>query len=72
MTSKQLKEARSDLGLTQQALADLLLISRRTYEKYEVGQNPVTGPVSTAVWLMLHYKGAVNALMRRGTKKELM
>lgn len=41
-----LKKARQLAGLTQQEMADKLIISRHTYMKYE--KNPDTVPVGTA------------------------
>ena len=35
--SEELKQARADTGLSQQALADLTLIPKRTIENWEAG-----------------------------------
>jgi DNA-binding XRE family transcriptional regulator len=58
---------RTKLGLTQKVMADCLGLSSRTYEKYENGQNKVTGPVKAGVALMLKYKGAVQYLLGQYT-----
>jgi len=63
MDKHELKQAREDLGLSQQGLAYLMKLSKRTYQKYESGENPVTGPVETVVFLLTRFKSAVKLLM---------
>lgn len=36
--AERLKEARKAAGLSQQGMADLMLISKRTIEKWEIGK----------------------------------
>ena len=36
--SEQLKQARKAAGMTQQSMADRMLISKRTIEKWETGE----------------------------------
>jgi len=57
MTARQLKAARCTLfpgrgGIAKMAEA-LGGVSKRTYEKWEYGPNPVTAPVSACVKLLL-------------------
>lgn len=50
-----LKRARNVLGLSQNDLADRLRLSggSRSIRKYELGERPVSGPVTVAVEAML-------------------
>lgn len=50
-----LKDARTHLGLSQGDLAARLRLSggSRTVRKYELGERPVSGPVTVAVEAML-------------------
>lgn len=42
MTNEELKAKRAELGLSQQALADKLGVSRNTVARWEMGSVPVT------------------------------
>ena len=67
MTGSDTKEARQMLGLSQQKMADLIGTKKRTWQDWEYGITPVPGPVATLIFLLLHYKGAVTALLNRDT-----
>lgn len=45
MEYERLKELREDRDLTQQQVADLLFINRRTYSAYENGTNSMSPPI---------------------------
>lgn len=45
MEYERLKELREDKDLTQQQVADLLFINRRTYSAYENGTNSMSPPI---------------------------
>ncbi len=62
-----LKHARQTLGLTQQAMADLLGTKKRTWQDWEYGVTPVPGPVERLVFLLLKYKGASAAILAEYT-----
>lgn len=46
MKKEELKSAQAELGLTNQALADLLRVSLRAVETWRQGTRPVPGPVA--------------------------
>ena len=41
MTYKRIRDLREDSDLTQQQMADMLFINRRTYSSYEVGSRSI-------------------------------
>lgn len=45
MTSKELRAAREQMGLTQQQAADKYELSLEGFKKYELGLRPIPGPV---------------------------
>lgn len=45
----RIKELRKELGLTQQALADIAGIKRNTVAQYEIGRNEPTNAVITLI-----------------------
>ena len=51
MTPEEFKHSRHDLGLTQQAMADALAVTKRAVQMWEAGDRPVNG---TAALLMEH------------------
>ncbi|PYJ10759.1 MAG: hypothetical protein DMF06_04980 [Verrucomicrobia bacterium] len=57
LTPEQVREARAALGMTQQQLADALLLdskySRDTVRNWENGNRRCPGPESVAIQLML-------------------
>ena len=53
MTPQAFKTARRELGLTQQAMAKLLGVSRGTISRYEMASNPYQIP-ETVVKLLNH------------------
>ena len=53
MTKEQLKQARQELGLTQQGLADKLGIKLAKLRNWEQGRNAVSDEGATAVkWII--------------------
>lgn len=53
MTPSQLKQARQELGLTQQGLADKLGIKLAKLRNWEQGRNAVSDEGATAIkWLL--------------------
>lgn len=65
MNNKKLKEARQKLGLSQQKIADLIGTKKRTWQDWEYGVTPVPGPVGCLIFLLLKYKGTIDALRGR-------
>lgn len=53
MTSHQLREARLSLGLSQQALADELDMSRENVSRMEAGKKPIERRTELAVRYLL-------------------
>lgn len=51
------KTSRLALGLTQQALSELLGVSRRTVYRWETGEIPTPKPVSLCLDLLLQVEG---------------
>ncbi len=60
-----LKQARSDLGLTQKQLAEIAKTPLKTYQNWEQGVIPVPGSMRVLVDLLLKYKSAVKWLQLR-------
>ena len=53
MTPEQLKQARQELGLTQQGLADKLGVKLAKIRNWEQGRNAVSDEGATAIkWLL--------------------
>ena len=53
MTAQQLKQARRELGLTQQGLADKLGIKLAKLRNWEQGRNAISDEGATAIrWLL--------------------
>lgn len=53
MTQEQLKQARQELGLTQQGLADKLGIKLAKLRNWEQGRNAISDEGATAIkWLI--------------------
>ena len=46
---ERIRELRRDMGWTQQQMADLLHINRRTYSTYETGVSSMTPEILTAI-----------------------
>lgn len=51
-TPQQIKQARTDAGLTQQQAADLVRVTKRAWQYYEAGQRTM----SAAVWELFNLK----------------
>jgi DNA-binding transcriptional regulator YiaG len=63
MTADELKEARQQLGLSVNGMADLLGVDERTLRAWEFGErhgkpNSVPGPVALLVFILLNCKPA--------------
>lgn len=52
-TSQALKSYRERRGLSKQALADELGVSRQTYHAWEVGKIPTQGPAQALIRLLV-------------------
>lgn len=52
ITSKEIKEVRKSMKLTQQEFADLLCCSKATVVRWESNNEPITGPVVLAVYAL--------------------
>jgi transcriptional regulator with XRE-family HTH domain len=53
MTGKRFKQVRTQLGLTQAQLAELLGVWANTVAVWERGEKPIPGPVELAMKLLL-------------------
>jgi DNA-binding transcriptional regulator YiaG len=62
MTAIELREARLKLGLSQQKMADLIHTSRRTWQDWEYGINPVPGPTACLMFLLVNSRSALKTL----------
>jgi putative transcriptional regulator len=49
ITSKEIKRLRETLGLSQSELSSFLSVSKRTVERWETSEDPITGPIVTLV-----------------------
>lgn len=67
MTGHELREARLRLGLNIKKMAELLETPYRTYQDWELESRRIPGLCAVVVFLLLHYKGAVTALLNRDT-----
>jgi DNA-binding transcriptional regulator YiaG len=67
MTGQELREARLRLGLNMRQMAEALETPYRTYQDWELGNRRILGVCNVVVFLLLKYKGAVNALLARET-----
>jgi transcriptional regulator with XRE-family HTH domain len=56
MTGEQLRIIREDLDLTQEQLADMLDINRRTISRWEQGQIPIPKAIDLAMEALLRRK----------------
>ena len=53
ITPAEFKHARHDLGLTQQAMADALAVTKRSVQMWEAGHRPVNGTAALLVGHLL-------------------
>jgi len=60
MTSSQLKQARQQLGLTQAAMAKVMGIGTRKWERWEGGHSPISPEGARLVEMLLKH-GAVDS-----------
>jgi len=63
MVYERIRELRKDMGWTQQQMADLLHINRRTYSTYETGISSMTPETLAAIADI--YKTSVDYLLGR-------
>ena len=56
MTKEQLKQARQQLGLTQAAMAKVMGIGTRKWERWEGGHSPISPEGARLVELLLKYE----------------
>lgn len=57
MTPSELRAIRTDLGLTQDALATTLGVSRRAVVYWEQGDRPIPQPVAMLLQLLIENPG---------------
>ena len=55
MTKEQLKQARHQLGLTQAAMAKVMGIGTRKFERWEGGHSPISPEGARLIEMMLKY-----------------
>jgi transcriptional regulator with XRE-family HTH domain len=56
MTPEELRTSRKRLGMTQAQLAEALQLGKdgkRAIRRWEMGERPISGPVTVAITLML-------------------
>ena len=51
-TPRQIKQTRTEAGLTQQQAADMVMVTKRAWQYYEAGQREM----SAAVWELFNLK----------------
>jgi transcriptional regulator with XRE-family HTH domain len=69
MKYRRFKDLREDRDLTQQQVADMLFINRRTYSAYETGSNSMTP--DTLIKLADIYNVSIDYLLERTNNPEL-
>lgn len=52
---EDIKNIRKKLDVTQQEFAELVNVSKKTIERWEAGEKPVTGPIVTLVKILSEY-----------------
>lgn len=55
ITAKEIKELRKKLGFTQKEFANFIQCSKSTVERWEMSQQPITGPICLLVKLLECY-----------------
>ena len=67
MRYRRLRDLREDKDLTQEALAEYLQISQRTYSRYETGESAL--PIEIVSKLADFYNTTIDYLVNRTDKK---
>lgn len=62
VTSEDIKNIRKKLDLTQHEFAELVNISKKTVERWETGNKPVTGPIVTLIKILNEFPQISNYL----------
>jgi putative transcriptional regulator len=62
ITSKDIKLTRNKLELTQEGFAKLVNVSKKTIERWESSDKPITGPIVTLVKILNEYPQTVSNL----------
>jgi putative transcriptional regulator len=62
LTSKDIKNARNNLELTQESFAKLVNVSKKTIERWESSDKPITGPIVVLVKILNEYPQMVSTL----------
>jgi putative transcriptional regulator len=62
ITSKDIKNTRNNLELTQENFAKLVNVSKKTIERWESSDKPITGPIVTLVKILNEYPQMVSTL----------
>lgn len=63
MTSSKFKEAQRELGLTNEEMSTVLMVSLRTVERWRQGSRAIPGPVVVIFRLLVKYRGATKFLL---------
>jgi putative transcriptional regulator len=62
ITSKDIKNTRNNLELTQESFAKLVNVSKRTVERWESSDKPITGSIVALIKILNEYPQMVSAL----------
>ena len=68
MVFERLKQLRREKGYTQQKVADLLGVDRRTYCAYETGVNSINAP--TLIKLSKIYGASIDYMLSQSDKRK--
>ena len=68
MTAEQLRAVRGALDLTRRELADLLQVTERAVQSWEVGTRSVPGPVVVALKLFTKYPAEIRRSRKRSQR----
>lgn len=68
MVFERLKELRREKGYTQQQVADLLLVDRRTYSAYETGVNSINA--QTLIKLSKIYSASIDYMLGQSDRRK--
>lgn len=69
MRSEEFKSAQASLGLTNEEMSTVLMVSLRTVERWRQGTRAVPGPAEVAIALLQKYPAAVKYLLNEGEEK---
>ena len=63
MRSEEFKSAQASLGLTNEEMSTVLMVSLRTVERWRQGTRAIPGPVVVIFRLLVKYRGVKKFLL---------